>query len=95
MSNSAKFDALKIKAMSLGAEGFGKSTTRGKRFYVIYDNKKINFGSDVGRTFIDHGDERKKAAWIKRHAKILNKNGIRVMGLKSSASYWSRHLLWD
>ena len=33
------------------------SATKLKRFYVIYNNKVINFGSKVGQTFIDHGDK--------------------------------------
>ena len=31
-----------------------------------------HFGSDVGQTFIDHQDEKKKKAWIARHR--LDKN---------------------
>ena len=32
------------KALSLGATEFGISSAKNKRFYVIYNGKKINFG---------------------------------------------------
>jgi hypothetical protein len=85
---------LKAKAKSLGATEFGVSKVKGKRFYVIYDNKTINFGSDVGSTFIDHHDNNKKRAWIARHSKIKNKQGQYVYKLPSSPAFWSWHLLW-
>ena len=89
------FKTLYLKALSLGATEFGISKLKSKRFYVIYDGKIINFGSKTGKTFIDHGDEIKKNAWIARHGKVLNKHGIRVMGLKTSPSWWSAQLLWN
>ena len=64
-------EALENKAKGLGATDFGTSKAKGKRFYVIYNGKKINFGSDVGQTFIDHGDNKKKKAWVARHSKIM------------------------
>ena len=38
-------EELNKKAQRLGATSFGLSRTKNKRFYVIYDNKRINFGS--------------------------------------------------
>ncbi len=84
---------LREKSIRLGATDFGTSKVKGKRFYVIYNGKKINFGSDVGQTFIDHGNLEKKKNWIKRHSVIL-KDGKPVIKDKSSPSFWSRHLLW-
>jgi len=86
---------LREKAIKLGASDFGESKVKGKRFYVIYNNKKINFGSSVGKTFYDHKDTLKKDAWIARHSKVENKAGEKVINLKSSASYWSKMILWD
>ena len=73
-----------LKALELGATDFDISEKKDKRFYVIYNNKKIHFGSKTGKTFIDHKDETKKDNWYARH----------VINLKSSPSYWSAHLLW-
>ena len=88
-------DELRKKAKSLGVTQFGKSCMKNKRYYVIYNNKIIHFGSDVGRTFIDHHNLAKKKAWYARHSKIRNKLGQRVINLRSSPSYYSARILWD
>ena len=85
---------LKNKALSLGATDFGISKAKNKRYFVVYNNKIINFGSKDGFTFIDHKDEKKRKAWRARHIKIKNKQGEHVYKLKSSPSYWSWNLLW-
>ena len=85
---------LKQKALGLGATDFGVSKIPNKRFYVIFNNRKINFGSKTGKTFLDHGDNRKRKAWLARHTKIRNKQGQLVHTLKTSPSYWSKVLLW-
>jgi hypothetical protein len=85
---------LKKKAFLLGATDFGLSNVKNKRFYIIYNNKKIHFGSSVGRTFIDHYDEQKREAWRARHSKIKNKEGLYVYKIKTSPSFWAFNLLW-
>ena len=82
-------DELRKKAKSLGVTQFGKSVVKGKRFYVIYNNKTINFGSDVGSTYYDHHNLAKKKAWYARHSKIRN-----CINLRSSPSYYSARILW-
>ena len=42
------------KAEKLGASEIGVSNVKSKRFYVVYNSKRINFGSKTGLTFIDH-----------------------------------------
>jgi hypothetical protein len=88
------FELLNIKARKLGATEFGKSTVKDKRFYVIYNNKIINFGSKTGRTFYDHGSKKLREAWYARHSKITDKMGNFVINDKSSPSYWAAQLLW-
>ena len=85
---------LKQKAIRLGASDFGESKVKGKRYYVIYQGKKINFSSKVGQTFIDHGDKKIRGAWYARHSKIKDKDGNLVINDKTSASYWASELLW-
>jgi len=82
------------KALKLHATDFGKSKKKNKRFYVIYNNKIINFGSSIGKTYYDHGDEIKRKAWYARHSKIKNKNNKYVINDPSSPSFWSASLLW-
>ena len=85
---------LRDKAINLGASDFGKSSLRDKRFYVVYNNKKIDFASKTGSTFIDHGDKKIRDAWYARHKEIKDKQGNLVINDKSSASYWSHQILW-
>jgi hypothetical protein len=86
--------SLRNKALSLGATFFDISDRKNKRYYVIYEDKKIHFGSKDGTTFIDHKDEKKRTAWKARHSKILNKDGVKVITLKTSPSYWANVILW-
>ena len=85
---------LRRKALQHGASDFGTSNVKGKRFFVIYNNKKINFGSATGQTYYDHKNEQKRDAWFARHSKIRNKEGKAVINDKSSPSFWAAKLLW-
>jgi hypothetical protein len=82
------------KALKLGATDFGVSDKKDKRFYIIYDGKKINFGSRHGKAYIDHHDNKKRDAWYARHSKIKNKFNNIVINDPYSASFWSFRILW-
>lgn len=81
------------RARALGATEIGPSWRAGKRFYVIYDGRVIHFGSAVGKTFIDHHDEKKRLAWWARHSKIL-RQGAPAIDQPESPDYWAARLLW-
>ena len=72
-----------------------KSNLMGKRFRVTMSGfpnmakHHHDFASDTGKTYIDHMDEKKKAAWIKRHSTNKNYNN------KHSPIFFSRKLLWN
>ena len=72
-----------------------KSKVKGKRLKVemigFGDMKSHihNFGSDVGKTYVDHGNDKKKSAWIARHS--VNKNWDSL----HSSIYFSKNLLWN
>ena len=87
-------DKLYKKAKKYGATDFGNSDNKDKRFFVIYDGKKISFGSSKGQTYIDHGDDKKRKAWYARHSQIKNKYGNIVIDNPYSASFWSARILW-
>ena len=87
-------EQLKLKAKLLGATDMGISGNKNKRFYVKYNGKKINFGSNKGEAFIDHQDTKKRKNWIARHSKIQDKDGNYVIKDKNSASFWAHRLLW-
>jgi len=49
-----------------------QSNRKDKRYLAVFDNgTKIHFGSK-GQSFIDHMDEAKRSAYLKRHAKNEN-----------------------
>lgn len=85
---------LRKKALKLGASDFNKSSVKGKRFYVVYNGKRINFGSSVGSTFIDHNDKKIRDAWYARHSKVTDGDGNLVINDKNSPSFWSANILW-
>ena len=89
------FQQLKQKAISLGASEFGNSSAKNKRFYVIYNGKKINFGLLGGQTFIDHNDKDKQRAWKARHSKIKLKDGRFAYQVKEQPEYWAYRILWN
>ena len=64
------------------------SPKKNKRFRITMGDHSHDFGSDVGKTFIDHNDTKKKLAWKARHSPNKNYNS------KHSAIYHSKELLW-
>ena len=85
---------LQKKALSLGATDFGYSRTKNKKYYVIYNGRRINFGAKGYEDFTTHKSIPRQMAYWARHSKIKNKKGQRVINDKESPSYWSARLLW-
>lgn len=87
-------EELRKKAYNLGATEFGLSNRKNKRFYVVYNNKKIHFGSKTGSAYIDHKDELKRKNWKARHSQIKNKDGVPFYKIKESPERFSWYILW-
>lgn len=85
---------MEVKARQLGATDFGLSTVKNKRYYVVYGNKKINFGQPGAFTYSDGADINKRNAFRSRHSKIKLKNGMLAYLDKRQPAYWSYNLLW-
>lgn len=68
---------------------FGKSTRKGKRYMMHLQNpsKTVHFGLDTGSTFVDHGDEKKRTAYLARHKKNEDWNEINA-GSASALILW-------
>jgi hypothetical protein len=69
-----------------------KSNRRGKRFIIDMGDHSHHFGSDVGKTYIDHQDDKKKENWIARHRKDKNWDNIHS-GIYNSDIYYGQNLL--
>ena len=65
------------------------STRADKRLTAEFPNRTVHFGSKGGSTFIDHGDDDVKAAWLARHA--VNETWKDY----DSAGALARWLLWE
>ena len=85
---------MEAKAKRLGASEFGVSKVKGKKFYVIYNGKRINFGASGMSDFTKHKDPERRKRYRARHGKIKKKDGKLAYKDKSSPSFWSWHLLW-
>jgi hypothetical protein len=85
---------LKDRALALGASEFGKSKAKGKKYYVIYNDTRINFGAKNMSDYTIHKDPARRQRYLARHMKIKNKAGQLVYKLKESPSYWAMNLLW-
>ena len=57
------------------------------------DRKKVHFGSKGSSTFIDHKDEKKKAAYLKRHKVNENWNNPMTAGALSRFILWNKESL--
>lgn len=72
------------------------SNAKNKRFVIIKDGKRINFGvwpySGEG-TYLDHRNTTLQKNWKKRHSKILKNNKPAYLD-KTSPEYYSWHILW-
>ena len=69
-----------------------KSTRAGKKYMAaIEDGPTVHFGAQGYEDFTQHGDEKRKAAYLSRHKK--NEDWT-LQGVKS-AGFWARYLLWN
>ena len=73
------------------------SGVKNKRFVLIKDGKRTNFGlwpfSGAG-AFLDHKDNKIKSAWIARHSKIKLKDGRFAYKVVDSPEYLAYNILW-
>jgi hypothetical protein len=87
---------LQKKAIKLGATKFGISDKSEKRFFVIYKDKLINFGSQSRNTFFDNPDRDKRKSWYARHSvKVDKKTGRPFIQERTSPLFWASRLLWN
>jgi hypothetical protein len=95
MHPSTKISLVRAKARSLGlTELIEPSTAKGKKFMVTVDGKRVHFGQAGASDFIEHGDEARRQRYLARASKIRDKRGNLTWKRKSSANFWSVHVLW-
>lgn len=85
---------IRNKAFKYGATAFGKSKAKNKKYFVIYNNKIINFGDARYEDYTTTGDKVKRSNYRKRASKIKNKYGQYTFSNKNYPNFWAYHLLW-
>lgn len=83
----------KQKAKSLGIEIYS-SNAKNKKFYTIYQGKKIHFGDNRYEDFLQHGDKKRRELYRARASKIKDKKGNYTYLDKTKPNYYSYHILW-
>lgn len=75
------------------------SNVKGSKYSVIVmkdgKRKKINFGDPNMQDFRQHGNEKRRKAYLARSAGIRNKEGKLTKNDKTSPNYWSRVYGWN
>ncbi len=87
-------EALRKKALSLGATDFRKSKKKGKKYDVIYKGKVVSFGSAGMSDFTIHKDKARRDRYRARHSKIKLKDGRLAYKVKGTPAYFSWRILW-
>lgn len=73
------------------------SKVKNKRFAIIKDGKRINFGVwpySAAGTYLDHQDNKIRLAWRARHSKIVLKDGRKAYLVPGTAEYYAWNILW-
>jgi hypothetical protein len=65
------------------------SNRKDKRLQAKFDDKTVHFGARGGETFVDHGSQAKKEAWIARHKARENWADMQTAGALA------KHVLWN
>ena len=78
-----------------GATQFGLSNRLNKKYYVVYQGKKIHFGSRSNSDFTIHKDKRRRDNYRKRHRAIKLISGEPAYLDKRQPAFWSWFCTWS
>jgi len=92
--DSPEYKRLETNARFRGATNFGLSDRLNKKYFVVYDGKKIHFGSRSYKDFTIHGDKRRRDNYRTRHKSIKLISGKPAYLDKRQPAYWSYWILW-
>lgn len=92
--------------VKIGKYDYMKSTRKDKKLMVRVDNKLIHFGGDPRKgiqhykdktkiwSSLNHGDEKRRANYLKRSGGIKNKKNEYTKDTPTSPNYHSIRILW-
>jgi hypothetical protein len=87
-------EKLRRKAIRLGATDFRKSTRAGKKYSVEYMGKIIHFGARGMSDYTQHGDNKRRARYLKRATAIRDGQGKLTHRNKTKSNFWAINILW-
>jgi hypothetical protein len=92
----SKLEIIRKKAKTLGIEGTITPSDRQHKKYKITldDGTVIHFGQVGYEDFLDHKDEKRRSAYLKRAKGIKDANGNHTANNKHSANFYAIRLLW-
>ena len=87
-------EALRRKAVALGASELARSPRKGKKYRVLYNGQQIHFGDPVYQDFTQNADGERRRRYLARAKGIRDKEGRLTWRDPRSANFWSVKLLW-
>lgn len=87
-------EALRKKAIKLGAQDLRKSTKKNKKYDVIYKGKVISFGAKGMSDFTIHKDKARRDRYLKRAKGIRDGRGNLTHKNKNKSNFWAINILW-
>lgn len=92
-----KLKEARVKALTYGLNPdlLKSSTKYPYKLEYIHDGKIIRFGHRQFQDYLVHGDNIRRAHYIKRHGAILNANDRPAYMVRYSPAWFSYHVLWN
>jgi hypothetical protein len=92
--DSPEYKRLERNARFRGATNFGLSNRLNKKYFVVYDGKKIHFGDVRFEDFSIHGDKRRRDNYRNRHKGVKLISGKPAYQDKRQPAYWAYWIIW-
>ena len=85
---------MEATARQYGAERLIPSWRALKKWAVLYNGKWIHFGDERYEDFTQHGDEKRRESYRKRHSGIMTAGGYPAYLDRTKPAFWAWNLLW-
>jgi len=92
--DTKEYKRIQKVAFEHGATEFGLSNRKHKKYYVLYNRKKIHYGSRLYQDYTIHKDEQRRINYKKRHRGITLRTGEPAYLNKNQPAYWSYWTIW-
>jgi hypothetical protein len=94
MYNYPKLNEARQRAKELGLPMPHSSQRKGKKLFIVYNGRKIHFGSRSNSDYLIHNDDEQRERFHTRATKIRSKDGSFAYQNMNSPLYYSVNILW-